>query len=631
MNEPGRALRRVNRKATLVFALALAAGTLIAESVHRAGVADRIETVYYDLWHRLAGKRFEASHVALVVIDEPTLAANQDTPLVFWTPLFARAVERLRAAGARVVAFDFLFTSSAESWIGSLPLRDPGAAEQYGLPFRQAIASGTVVLAASRLGTIDGIDEFLLPAPEYLLAVPHLDVAGHVGLVDLPADADGGARRFQVAPRLSLPKDTKPSEAPRLAFPALVAVRAGAREIPADADPRWITYAGPPGTVPAISLRELLAPGPLSASASSLLRGKAVIVGANYPGMNDVHFTPYASGLLGRTGQLMAGAEVQANIAETLLAGRATETVSTLARIATFAVMVAAAAAAFQLFSPWIGLLALLIGAGLAAAAGFVHFGAFRVFPTVALQAGLAGAYLFAYGSRLTREERERARIGSMFARYVSPQVVAELVASPSLPELGGRTQRVTILFSDIRGFTTYSEKLTAREVVEMLNAYLQRACEAVLEHGGTIDKFIGDAIMAEFGAPVAQADHARRAILAALALQRTAEGFRPWMEQRFAGRELHEFRIGVGLHTGDAVIGNIGSRMRMEYTAIGDTVNTASRLESATKSVGCSILASAATVEAAGPGVRTGKTDLIHVKGRAQGIVIFEVLGLDE
>jgi class 3 adenylate cyclase/CHASE2 domain-containing sensor protein len=610
--------------------LALAAGTLIAEAVYRAQIADRAETVYYDLWHRLSGKRFEPAHVALVEIDEPTLAAHQDTPLVFWTPLFAQAVQRLREAGAGVVGFDFLLTSSAESWIASLPLRDESAAERYGLPFRQAVASGRVILAASRLGSVEGADEFLLPAPEYLLAVPDLEIAGHVGLVDLPADEDGGARRFQVAPKLTLPKDVKASEAPRLAFPALIALRAGARNLEETADLKRITYAGPPGSMPRISLGELLAPGPLPARAVQVLRGKAVIIGANYPGMNDVHFTPYASAIFGRTGRFMAGAEVQASIVETLLSGRATEPAGALVRMASFAALIAAAAIAYQLLSPWLGLLALLGACVLAAGLGFVQFGAFRVFPVAALQAGLAGAYLVAYGSRLTREERERARIGSMFGRYVSPQIVAELVASPHLPELGGRTEHVTILFSDIRGFTTYSEKLSAREVVEMLNVYLQQACEAMLAEGGTIDKFIGDAIMVEFGAPVPLPDHARRAIRAALALRRTAEGFRPWMEKRFAGRGLHEFNVGVGLHTGDAVIGNIGSKLRMEYTAIGDTVNTASRLESATKTVGCAILASAATVAAAGPGVRTGKTDLIHVKGRAQEVKVYEILGLD-
>ena len=216
-----------------------------------------------------------------------------------------------------------------------------------------------------------------------------------------------------------------------------------------------------------------------------------------------------------------------------------------------------------------------------------------------------------------------------MFKRYLSPQVVDELVRSPSLPELGGTLRNVTVLFSDIRNFTSMSEKLTAGETVEMLNAYFERACAAVLRHGGTLDKFIGDAIMAEFGTPTAQPDHPRRALLAALEMARAAQDFRGWMQQRFGDRGLPEFGIGVGVHTGDAVVGNIGSSQRLDYTAIGDTVNTASRLESATKSVGCAVLASRSTIDAAGPGVRTGKTDRIQVKGRDQPIEVFEVLGV--
>ena len=621
---------RPGRKHALVLLFAVVAGVGVATAASRLDAGRRADLVYYDLWHRLAGERFRPAHVALAIIDEPTLAEQRDTPLVFWTPLFARAAARLREAGATAIGFDFIFSASAESWLSSLPLADKSVAEQYGLPFRQEIARGATILAASRLGLQDGADEFLLPAPEYLLAIPGLDVAGHVALADLVADDDGGTRRFEAAPKLVLPKDVKPSEAPRLSLAALLAKRAGAKDLPEDDARRLITYAGPPGTVPSVSLRTLLADDALSRPEVRALRGKAVLVGANYPGMNDVHFTPYASGLLGRSGSFMAGAEIQASIAESLLSGRHTEPVPAWAAIAIAATLAAGAALAFAALSPWAGFAALALAALLAAMAGYALFAAFLVLPVASIQLGLAAAYGVSYGARLTREERERTRIGQMFGRYVSPQVVAHLVASPALPELGGRAQPVTVLFSDIRGFTTLSEKLSAPEVVEMLNTYFERACAAMLAEGGSIDKFIGDAIMVEFGAPLEQADHARRAIRAALALRRTALEFRPWMAARFPDRGLHEFDVGIGLHSGEAVVGNIGSSLRMEYTAIGDTVNLASRLEGATKEVGCAILASDATVQAAGPGVRTGKTDRIHVKGREQAVVVHEILDIE-
>ena len=187
----------------------------------------------------------------------------------------------------------------------------------------------------------------------------------------------------------------------------------------------------------------------------------------------------------------------------------------------------------------------------------------------------------------------------------------------------------MTVLFADIRNFTSMSESLNPHEVVEMLNAYFSRVCEPILAQGGTVDKFIGDAVMAVFGSPALQADHARRALRAALAMAEKAREFRAWMEKRFPNRGLSDFRIGIGVHTGEAVVGNIGSPQRFEFTAIGDTVNTASRLEGLTKELGWTIVASSGTIAAAGPGVVTGGREELRVKGRREAVVVVEVHGL--
>jgi class 3 adenylate cyclase len=234
-------------------------------------------------------------------------------------------------------------------------------------------------------------------------------------------------------------------------------------------------------------------------------------------------------------------------------------------------------------------------------------------------------------GLRLTGEERERARIRDMFGRYMSEAAVTKLLSDDRRPDLGGEALHMTVLFSDIRGFTSFSEKLSAHEVVEMLNAYFTRVCEPILEQGGSVDKYIGDAVMAEFGAPLPYPDHARRALKAAVGMAREAEAFKDWMRNRFPDRGLAEFGVGVGLHTGEAVIGSIGTPKRKEFTAIGDTVNAASRLEGITKDMKCVIAASQATVDAAGPGVRTGKRETVHVKGKAEALVVYEILGVDD
>jgi adenylate cyclase len=248
---------------------------------------------------------------------------------------------------------------------------------------------------------------------------------------------------------------------------------------------------------------------------------------------------------------------------------------------------------------------------------------------TYVLTAGLV--LLGVLGWRLTGEERERARLRRLFGRYVSGQVVDALLDSGQRPELGGQSQTVTVLFSDIRNFTTISERLEAKEVVEMLNTYFERACAVLMAEGGSIDKFIGDAVMVEFGSPLPVADHAIRGVRAALALHAVAQEFAGWMAARFPGRDLPPFAVGIGLHSGEAVIGNIGSPTRMEFTAIGDTVNLASRLEGMTKQLGCAILASEQTIAAAGPAVRCGCSEVISVKGREAPVRVHEVLKVEE
>ena len=243
----------------------------------------------------------------------------------------------------------------------------------------------------------------------------------------------------------------------------------------------------------------------------------------------------------------------------------------------------------------------------------------------------MAISLLSVLGWRLTGEERERTRIRQIFSRYVSSQVVKELLESGKSLELGGQTQSMTVLFSDIRNFTTISERLEAREVVEMLNTYFERACAPLQAAGGSIDKFIGDAIMVEFGSPLPVENHAQRGVKAAIALSKVAEEFSDWMNARFPDRNLPKFAVGIGLHSGEAVIGNIGSPTRMEFTAIGDTVNLASRLEGMTKEIGCVILASKSTIDAAGDIVNCGRSSEIKVKGRDEAVRVFEVLGIQK
>jgi len=212
--------------------------------------------------------------------------------------------------------------------------------------------------------------------------------------------------------------------------------------------------------------------------------------------------------------------------------------------------------------------------------------------------------------ARVAREQRQRERLG----RYFSPEV-ASLLAGRGEEGAPGEEREITILFSDLRGFTTLSERLSGREVVALLNEVDEELVEAVFEHGGTLDKYLGDGIMAYFGAPIGMPDHAERGVRCALAMRRRLEE----LNRRRAARGECALHIGVGVHTGTAVLGDVGARRRREYTAIGDAVNVAARVQQATKAEGVAILVSAETVRRAGAAMAFAPAGVLDLPGRTQ------------
>jgi adenylate cyclase len=293
----------------------------------------------------------------------------------------------------------------------------------------------------------------------------------------------------------------------------------------------------------------------------------------------------------------------------------------------------------------WAGVAALLLCA-LVAGIGLLRFG---VWPGLALSAATAAAFvvvavmLFERGlwlgmiepaSALTLaafggvsyqyfvEDREKRRVKRLFSRYVSKDVFDQLMSDPSKAGLGGKRRSMTVLFSDIRGFTTFSEQGEPEAIVQQLNEYFSRMVHVVFEHRGTLDKFVGDAVMALFGAPLDDPDHAEHAVQAALAMLKELEE----LNRGWAAEGRPTLAIGVGVNTGDMVAGNIGSESIMSYTVIGDAVNLGSRLESLNKQYGTSIIISDAT-----RGCLQGRYDVralgdVVVKGKSQPVAIFEV-----
>jgi len=214
--------------------------------------------------------------------------------------------------------------------------------------------------------------------------------------------------------------------------------------------------------------------------------------------------------------------------------------------------------------------------------------------------------------------------IRSLFGRYLSDEVVAGLLASPEGPRLGGETRRLTLLMSDLRGFTQLTEELPPAVVLRLLNSYLGAMTEVVLAHQGTIDEFVGDAILALFGAPLPRQDDARRAVACAVAMQVAMSE----LNRRNEAEGLPRLEMGVAVHTGDVVVGNIGSERRTKYGVVGSAVNHAGRIESFT--VGGQVLLSEATLHAAGAGLDVGPPLAIDAKGTREPIVVHDLRGID-
>ncbi|GIP49611.1 adenylate/guanylate cyclase domain-containing protein [Paenibacillus sp. J53TS2] len=362
-------------------------------------------------------------------------------------------------------------------------------------------------------------------------------------------------------------------------------------------------------------------------SYASVLRGdipadyfadKIVMIGPYTASLQDNYVTPLDHHTP------MYGVEIHANIVQALLENNDKKTVEWHWNALLLLVMGAAAYVFFRLVHPAYSLLMLAVLTALLLAGGrwlydkglLISIG----YPLIFLGAFYLAALLLRYFYEWT----ERRRVTEIFGRYVAPQVVNQILsAGRDGLKLGGVRRTLTVMFVDIRGFTSLSESSEPEEIVSVVNEYLDLAARCIFRYEGTLDKFIGDAAMAIFNAPLEQEDHAFKAVQAALAIQKGAAE----LESKWKARLNREISFGIGIHTGPAVFGNIGSRKRMDYTAIGDTVNTAARLESRAKP-GRILLSEAVYVQIEGR-VAVSRSGFYQLKGKEQEIVAYEVEGL--
>lgn len=352
--------------------------------------------------------------------------------------------------------------------------------------------------------------------------------------------------------------------------------------------------------------------------ARAALSGRIVVWGVNVKGAEDVIPTPVA--------ESQDGPEVQATALDNLLRGdgrvRAPAGVERLLLVMLLAALGAGARGTRR--RGYVHALPLAGLVGVAAAATW----AFEAGVAWTLTAPAAGLFLlwgFLLAAQLLTEGRRNRWLEGTFGLYLNPAVIERLKQDPSLLALGGREREVTILFSDIEGFTGQSERLSPERLVALLNEYLTQHADAVLAEGGVLDKFIGDAVMAFYGEPIPRADHALAACRTALAVRDRLPG----LERLWRAAGLGPLRVRFGLNTGRVVVGNMGSRQRFSYTAMGDAVNLASRLEGANRFFGTTILVGERTREALGDAVLTRPIARLRVKGKTEPVGVFEALAL--
>jgi len=583
------------------------------------------------------------TRVTIAAIDERSLAALGRWP---WSrSILARVADRLRELGARVIAFDVFFPESESA----------GADREFARALSRAgnVVLGTVFLLQpdevlhldpgrlraaqlaiepQHIAVLRGGATPTRPLPEPLGALANIPglqraaaASGHVNVV---ADVDGVVRRVPLVMRWG--GRYYPSfdvQVARLYLGAaevaleleeygIADLALGERHVPLDEDGRLLVrYRGPAGSFDTVSIVDLLE----GRADPALVRGRVALIGNTAQGIGDMRVTPY--------GGVVPGVEIRASLIEGLLQGDFLQRPDWLELVDASAL--AALGLLLTVLLPRIGvaaggLLALACAGGYVLAADRVlesqGLWVSVVYPaTLAVTLFVATAlvyYFFAFS--------EKRYLKLAFQRYVPPAVVDDIARDPGKLRLGGEKRELTVLFSDIRGFTTLSEAMDPEALVRLMNRYFTAMTERVFEQRGSLDKFIGDAVMAVFGAPLADARHAEHACRAALSMVAAlGELQSQWREEG-----LPRVDIGIGINSGPVIVGNMGSVDRFNYTVVGDAVNLASRLEALNKTYGTTILVSDSTRSQIGDvGCPVREIDRVRVRGREQPVSVFELM----
>lgn len=633
---------------------------------YRLEPIERVEIWTYDLRLLAAAKVDPDPPVVIVDIDEPSLAAvgRWPWPRHLIASLLDELIER---QGVALVAFDVVFAEPDES--SGLPVLERLASEAFqdqpefmavldelrptldnDARFAEALRDRPVLLGYYFSGGEDAVRVGQLPDPlfretdfggrriplvsgdGYGANIPRLqqaasgaghftplfDVDGITRRVPLLIEFDGGyyeslslaAARFYLGGAVPRPVF---GEAGAGNYFALEALSVAGQKIPVDRlGAALVPYAGPQRSYPYIPVTEVLQ-GKLPAGS---LAGKIVLIGTSATGLMDLRATP--------VGNAYPGVEIHANLIHGIIDNAILNEPAYLEGLEILAVVVVGVL--LMLLMPKLGpAVALITALGLVFTlfvAGLYLWQQHQmVMPMALLLLTVLGMYLLDTVYALFVENRARSRVSALFGQYVPPKVVDALADNPEAASMEGESREMTVLFSDVRDFTRISESLPAKQLSALMNDYLSVMTRSIQSENGTVDKYIGDAIMAFWGAPLPQQDHAARSVSSALAMQEAATRLR----EVYSAREWPPLHVGIGINTGVMSVGNMGSEFRRAYTVMGDSVNLASRLEMLTKHYGVSIIVSADTRAATEAAFHYRELDRILVRGKERALSIHE------
>lgn len=375
-----------------------------------------------------------------------------------------------------------------------------------------------------------------------------------------------------------------------------------------------INFAGPPGSFKYVSISDVIN----KRISGSEFKDKIILIGAVSPDLHDNYIVPTSKG------KAMPGVEIHANIVQNFINDDVLRNISDVLVIILIFLFSLSISLSFYKFRIRISTMISIVFILFYIFSSIFLFSRGIILNLVYIPLSIVLTYFTMLAFFYSKEKKARKELKNAFSKYVSPAVVDEILENPETLKLGGIKKEITVFFSDIRSFTTISEKLSPEKLVHLLNEYLTAMTDIIMKHEGVVDKFIGDAIMAFWGAPLKQPDHAEKACLTSLDMIKSLECLnKKWQKEGFP-----EIRIGIGLNSGDAVIGNMGSYDRFDYTAMGDNINLGSRLESITKQYGVNIVISQATKDKIkNKGFITRKLDLVKVKGKNKPITIYELV----